>query len=59
MASVWNPGTQVRIRAGVYSGHGGTVRNIHAEDISPIGVEIHGADTSIRSYQPDDLEVVR
>ncbi len=58
MASVWNPGTRVKILAGTFAGWGATVTSTDAGEIAPITVEIHGADTSRRSYLPDDLAVI-
>lgn len=57
MASVWVPGTRVRIWSGAYAGYWGEVRSIDASYHLPINVEVTGANTSIRPYLPEDLEV--
>lgn len=57
MASVWAPGTTVRIQAGAFAGYWGTVRSVDAGYYLPINVEITGVETSIRQYDPEDLIV--
>lgn len=57
MASVWYPGTRVRIHAGQYSGYWGEVVSTDAGYHLPINVKITGVETSIRNYEPDDLTV--
>lgn len=57
MASVWEPGTTVRVQAGAFAGYWGTVVSVDAGYHLPINVKITGVETSIRNYEPDDLTV--
>ncbi len=57
MASIWEPGTTVRIQSGAYAGYWGEVVSVDASYHLPINVEITGVETSIRSYEPEDLIV--
>lgn len=58
MASVWEEGTKVIVRAGMFSGWGGVVRGTFPQDEKPILVEIVNANTSRRSFTPEELQVV-